>query len=86
MKKVAVVLSGCGHMDGAEIQESVLSLYFIEKYGLSYEVFAPDIEQYDVINHYIKKTVAEKRNVLVESARIARGKIRDLKVLEAASR
>jgi len=78
MKKVAVVLAGCGHMDGAEIQESVLSLYFIEKYGLTYEVFAPDIEQHHVMNHYTKQEAPEKRNVLVEAARIARGKIKDL--------
>lgn len=78
MKKVAVVLAGCGHMDGAEIHEAVLSLYFIEKYGMTYEVFAPDVQQHHVMNHYTKQESAEKRNVLAEAARIARGRIKDL--------
>ena len=85
MKKIAVVLAGCGHMDGAEIQESVLSLYFIEKYGMTYEVFAPNIEQHHVINHFLKEPTSEKRNVLVEAARIARGKIKDIKQLDVNS-
>lgn len=85
MKKVAVVLAGCGHLDGAEIQESVLSLFFIEKYGMTYEIFAPDIQQHHVINHYMKEESHEKRNVLVEAARIARGKIKNLSQLNPAN-
>lgn len=78
MKKFAVVLSGCGVFDGAEIHEATLTLLAIAQQGAGYEIFAPDIDQYHVINHYTHKEVAEKRNVLVESARIARGKIKPL--------
>lgn len=83
MKKIAVVLAGCGHKDGAEIQEAVLSMFFIEKYGMTYEVFAPDVEQHHVINHYTNKSVDEKRNVLAEAARIARGNIKNINQLNA---
>lgn len=79
MKKFAVVLSGCGVFDGAEIHEATLSMLAIVRNGGSYELFAPDIEQHHVINHLTGKEMDETRNVLVESARIARGKIRDLK-------
>ena len=76
--KFAVVLAGCGVYDGAEIHEAVLTLYAIQKNGGHFEVFAPDIEQHHVINHLIGQPTGETRNVLVESARIARGKIRPL--------
>ncbi|MFH0758663.1 MAG: isoprenoid biosynthesis glyoxalase ElbB [Bacteroidota bacterium] len=79
MKKFAVVLSGCGVFDGAEIHEATLSLLAIAKQGCSYQIFAPDINQHHVINHLNGKEMQETRNVLVESARIARGKISDLK-------
>lgn len=78
MKKIALVLSGCGVFDGAEIHESTLSMLAIARQGGSYEVFAPDIDQHHVVNHLNGKEMDESRNVLVESARIARGKIRDL--------
>jgi len=78
MKKFAVVLSGCGVFDGAEIHEATLSLLAIARQGATYEIFAPDMDQHHVINHLTGKELDESRNVLVESARIARGKIRDL--------
>ncbi|WP_120496881.1 isoprenoid biosynthesis glyoxalase ElbB [Kiloniella sp. EL199] len=77
--KVAVILSGCGFLDGAEIHEAVMTLYALQKLGAETLCFAPDIEQHDVVNHLTKKTVlSESRNVLIESARIARGQISDL--------
>jgi enhancing lycopene biosynthesis protein 2 len=79
MKKFAVILSGCGVYDGAEIHEATLTLYAIKKNGADYVVFAPNINQHHVINHLTGKEMQETRNVLVESARIARGKISDLK-------
>lgn len=79
MKKFAVVLSGCGVYDGAEIHEATLTLLAIMKQGATYEVFAPDIAQHHVINHITGEEMPEKRNVLIESARIARGQIKDLK-------
>lgn len=84
MKKIAVVLSGCGVYDGAEIHEAILSLLAISKKGCSYEIFAPDIDQHHVINHITGAEMDETRNVMVESARIARGKIRELNQFKPA--
>ncbi|WP_438865116.1 isoprenoid biosynthesis glyoxalase ElbB [Neptunicella sp.] len=84
MKKVAVVLSGCGVFDGAEIHESVLTLLAIRLAGANYQCFAPDIEQLHVVNHLDGQVMeGEKRNVLIESARIARGEIKPLTELQA---
>ncbi len=83
MKKFAVILSGCGVFDGAEIHEATLTLLAIKKLGAEYEIFAPDIPQHHVINHITGKEMSETRNVLIESARIARGKISDLKLFNA---
>lgn len=80
MKKFAVVLAGCGVYDGAEIQEAVLTLLAIDRNGASYQCFAPDIRQYHVIDHLSGKETGESRNVLTESARIARGNIKPLGV------
>jgi enhancing lycopene biosynthesis protein 2 len=81
--KFAVILAGCGNRDGAEIHESVMTLYAIARAEASYEIFAPDINQYHVINHFTGQPTEETRNVLVESARIARGKIRPLSEFKA---
>jgi enhancing lycopene biosynthesis protein 2 len=78
MKKFAVVLSGCGVYDGAEIHEAVLTMFAIASNGAVYEVFAPDIDQHHVVNHLTGTEMDESRNVLIESARIARGKIKAL--------
>jgi enhancing lycopene biosynthesis protein 2 len=82
MKKFAVILAGCGVYDGAEIHEAVLTLYAIAKQGAAYEIFAPDINQHHVVNHLTGKEMPEKRNVLVESSRISRGKIKPLTALD----
>jgi enhancing lycopene biosynthesis protein 2 len=76
--KFAVVLAGCGVFDGAEIHEAVLTLLAISKNGGSYQVFAPNVMQYHVINHISGDVMKESRNVMIESARIARGKIKPL--------
>lgn len=78
MKKFAVVLSGSGVYDGAEIHESVLTMLAIVKAGAVYQVFAPDVSQHHVVNHITGEEMPETRNVLVESARIARGNIKPL--------
>lgn len=83
-KKFAIVLSGCGVFDGAEIHEATLSMYAISKNNADYSIFAPDINQHHVVNHLTGQPTNETRNVLVESARIARGKISDLKELNMA--
>ena len=86
MKKIGVILAGCGVYDGSEIHEAVLTLLALDRAGADAICFAPDTEQLHVINH-LKGEVAdgEKRNVLVESARIARGNISDLKKMDPSS-
>lgn len=78
-KKVAVILSGCGVYDGAEIQESVLTLLRLDQRGAEVKCFAPDIAQHHVINHLNGEEMTESRNVLIESARITRGVIEDIR-------
>ncbi|CAE6921253.1 Displays glyoxalase activity [Vibrio sp. B1REV9] len=78
MKKIAVILSGTGVYDGTEIHEAVLALYAIERAGATWHCFAPNINQLHVINHKTGEEMDETRNVLVESARIARGNIDDV--------
>ncbi|SDU33833.1 Enhancing lycopene biosynthesis protein 2 [Pseudomonas pohangensis] len=77
-KKVAVILSGCGVYDGAEIHESVLTLLRLDQRGAQVQCFAPDIAQLHVVDHYSGDEMDQTRNVLVESARIARGNIKNL--------
>jgi len=76
--RVGVVLSGCGVQDGTEIHEAVSILVALDRRGATTICMAPSIPQAAVINHLTGKPVHEHRNVLEESARIARGKIRDL--------
>lgn len=83
MKKIGVVLSGCGVYDGSEIHEAVLTLLSIDRQGCEAICMAPSVEL-SVINHQSTQETGEKRNVLVESARIARGAIRDIKEVAAA--
>jgi enhancing lycopene biosynthesis protein 2 len=82
MKKVAVILAGSGVYDGSEINEAVLTLLHIAKNGANYQCFAPDIEQLHTINHLSGEEMPDKRNVLVEAARIARGNIKPLTGLD----
>jgi enhancing lycopene biosynthesis protein 2 len=76
--KIAVILSGCGVRDGSEIHESVTALLCMDQAGHEVQMFAPDKEQTAVINGVTGKATDEKRNILVESARIARGNIQAL--------
>lgn len=83
MKKVAVVFSGCGVYDGAEIHEAVLTLLAIRKQGAAYQCFAPDRMQHHVIDHVKGVEMNQERNVLTEAARIARGNILPLTAFSA---
>ena len=83
MKKIAVLLSGSGVFDGSEIHESVLSMLALSKLGVNYQCFAPNILQMHVVNHLTGEVESnQSRNVLVESARIARGEIKATEELE----
>ncbi len=83
-KKVGVLLSGCGVFDGSEIHEAVLTLLALDRAGAEIICMAPNIDQTQVINHRTQEPMEETRNVLVESARIARGDIKDLANVSAA--
>lgn len=85
MKKFAIILAGCGVYDGAEIHEAVMTIYAVAKNSAEYQLFAPDIAQHHVVNHLTGAEMPETRNVLVESARIARGKIQPLTALDMRS-
>lgn len=82
-KKVAVILSGCGVYDGAEIHESVITLLRLDQRGAQVQCFAPNVMQHHVIDHLTGAEMPESRNVLVESARIARGQVKDVRELRA---
>jgi len=83
-KKIGVILSGCGVYDGAEIHEAVLTLLSLDRRGAEAVVCAPDAPQMHVVDHRTGKVEeGASRNVLVESARIARGAIRDLATVKA---
>ncbi|MGR5282000.1 isoprenoid biosynthesis glyoxalase ElbB [Photobacterium damselae] len=83
MKKIAVLLSGCGVYDGTEINEAVLTLLSLEQYNITYDVFAQNKNQTQVINHLNGDLMDETRNILIESSRIVRGNIKDLETLDA---
>ncbi|MGD9826289.1 isoprenoid biosynthesis glyoxalase ElbB [Desulfobacter sp.] len=83
-KKIGVLLAGCGVYDGSEIHEAVLTMLFLDRAGADIICMAPNMEQYDVIDHLSGTETSEKRNVLVESARIARGEIKDLKNVQVS--
>lgn len=80
MKKIAVVLSGCGHRDGAEITEAVSTLISLSQQGAEYQAFAPN-QDFTVTDHITGETTSFQRNVLQEVARIARGNVKDLSEL-----
>ncbi len=82
MKKVAVILSGCGFLDGAEITEAISTLVAIGQQGAEYKVFAPNKEVAET-NHLTQKPTGQMRNVMQEAARIARGEIQPLEELQA---
>ncbi len=82
-KKIGVLLAGCGVNDGSEIHEATLALLALDEAGAEAVCMAPDVGQPDVIDHVTGKPLAEQRNALVEAARIARGKIRNIASVSA---
>ncbi len=81
-KKIGVLLAGCGVLDGSEIHEAVVTLLCLDRKGAEAVCMAPDADQHDVINHLTEEQASEKRNILLESARIARGDIKDIKEVQ----
>ncbi|XP_068448628.1 glutamine amidotransferase-like class 1 domain-containing protein 3, mitochondrial [Clinocottus analis] len=84
-KRVAVILAGCGVYDGTEIHEASAVLVHLSRAGAKVQMFAPNAEQMHVVNHCEGKPSEEKRNILQESARIARGDVTDLAKLEVSA-
>jgi enhancing lycopene biosynthesis protein 2 len=82
-KKIGVLLAGCGVMDGSEIHEATLTLFFLDRQGAESVCMAPDKDQLDVVNHITGTPTSERRNVLQEAARIARGKVLDVRRVKA---
>lgn len=84
-KKIGVILSGCGVYDGSEIHEAVITLLALDKRGAEAVCCAPNVPQMHVVDHLTGQPVAgQSRNVLTESARIARGKVRDVAQVKAS--
>jgi len=81
---IGVLLSGCGVYDGAEIQEAVLTLLAIEEIGATYTCISIDANQHHVVNHLTGEEMSEKRNMMVEAARIARGSVQEIKSIQPA--
>lgn len=80
MKKVAILLAGCGVLDGSEIREAVLIFYMLDKLDIAFQCLAPDVWQERVVNHYTHQKIQDqRRNVLEESARLARGNIENIR-------
>ena len=82
--KIGVLLSGCGVNDGSEIHESVLTLLAIKEHGAEYVCISIDKNQHDVINHVTGEAMNETRNMMIESARIARGEIENIRAISPA--
>lgn len=83
MRKVAVILAGCGPKDGSEIQETLTLLLALDQHNIEYHCFAPNENQYHVINHVTGEVMDESRNVMVEAARIVRGDIAPIEMFKA---
>lgn len=79
MTQIAMILSGCGYLDGAEVREAVISMLALERAGAKVQLYAPDEEQHHVVDHVSgEEAEGETRNVMVEAARLARGDIKPL--------
>ena len=81
MSNFAVILSGCGSLDGSDVWEVVLISYYLSRRGGNPIFFAPDAEQKEVMDHVTQSIAQESRNVLRESARIAGGGIKEIRTL-----
>ena len=83
--RVGVLLAGCGWLDGAEVQEAVCTLLALDQRGAEVITMAPDVQQMHVVDHQAESPVeSEPRNVLTESARIARGNVQNIEGIQAA--
>lgn len=84
MKKIGVLLSGCGVYDGAEIHESVFTMLAIQEAGAEYICISVNKPQHHVVNHLTGEEMKESRNMMIEAARIARGNVKDITEIDPA--
>ena len=88
MIKFAMILSGCGGMDGSEVHEAVSLMIAVKQLGCKYTCFALNEPQKYVINvnHDIgtQQQTSETRNMLLEAGRLNHGLIHDLKKLNVS--
>lgn len=82
-KRIGVLLCGSGHRDGSEIHEATLTLLAIDRAGAEAVCFSPRGPQRFVRDHLTGQEMAEKRDTLTESARIARGQVCDVAKMTA---
>ncbi|RXM92481.1 ES1 protein, mitochondrial [Acipenser ruthenus] len=83
---IAVVFSGCGWWDGTDIHEAAYTMYHLSRNGARFQLFAPNQQQMHVVDHMKGQPASgENRNVMIESARLARGKMQDLSKLDVSS-
>ncbi len=82
MKKIAVILAGCGNRDGSETHETLSVLLAIDKRGIEYQCFAPNGD-FEVFNHIEGKKSGEKRHLITEASRLCRGNIKALSMYKA---
>lgn len=83
MPKAAVILSGCGFLDGSEIYETTLTLLELDKRGIEYQCVAPNRLQSKQVNHYSQHEEGISRNCIDEAARLARSDVKDIVEVEA---
>lgn len=82
--KIGILLSGCGVYDGSEIQEAVLAMLAVKEAGHDYVCISVDKPQHHVINHLTGEAMPEERNMMIESARIARGAVQSIRDVHPA--
>ena len=82
MSNIAMVLSGCGYLDGSEIQETVFAMLSLEQRGVAVQCFAPEGNQTRVVDHQTGDELSARRSMIQEAARICRGKIKTLAALD----
>jgi enhancing lycopene biosynthesis protein 2 len=93
-KRVAVILSGCGHRDGSDVAETMLAFLMLDRAGAKVICAAPDAEQREVVDHLMDAaasaiatptaaaTSSVPRNARVEAARLAPGEVLPLAALD----
>ena len=84
-KSVAVILSGCGVYDGTECMEASAQFFALHEHKFSFQCYAPNQDHFHILNHTNGEEMDQKRNVMIESARLCRGNIKPLEELKSGN-